>query len=114
MIRFTDNWTQLLSHPGSSRWAPGNFVIENYVYFLGGLSTIQLEADMMRFELEPLPSSTNEIATTRIAVSPNPASTVVSILEEDVNQFLEVRLVNNYGQTVQTVVSNQFSVETLA
>ena len=27
-----DNWTQLTSHPGGARWAPGSFVIDCDVY----------------------------------------------------------------------------------
>ncbi|MDV7402618.1 hypothetical protein RZS08_64950, partial [Arthrospira platensis SPKY1] len=75
----SDAWTQLPSHPGSSRWAPGNFVIDNYVYFMCGLSDIQLESDMMRFALEPLSSTKNAIASAPIAVFPNPARSFFSI-----------------------------------
>ena len=32
----TDNWSQLVSHPGDAIWAPGNFVIGCDVYFLLG------------------------------------------------------------------------------
>ena len=32
----TDNWNQLVSHPGDAIWAPGNFVIGCDVYFLLG------------------------------------------------------------------------------
>jgi hypothetical protein len=103
----TDTWTQLPSHPGSSRWAPGNFVIDNYVYFMCGESDQQLESDMMRFELEPLNTNTNEVATNSIAVFPNPAKNFIFI-QDDITQYSEVRLVNHYGQLVQTVFSNQW------
>lgn len=108
----SDTWTQLPSHPGSSRWAPGNFVIENYVYFMCGLSDIQLESDMMRFELEPLSTATNEIAATSVAVFPNPAKSFIFI-DDDITQFSEVRLINANSQIIQKVISNQVAVEAL-
>ncbi|MEL7247325.1 MAG: kelch repeat-containing protein [Bacteroidota bacterium] len=106
-----DEWTQLTSHPGnSSRWAPGSFVIDNYAYLTCGLSIDRLESDMMRFELEPLSTSTTEFAATPIAVFPNPTTSMVFITKE-ITDFEEVRLVNSYGQLVQTVTSNQVDVK---
>ncbi len=109
----SDEWNQLTSHPGSSRWAPGNFVIDNYVYFMCGLSNIQLESDMMRFELEPAVTSTTEIADTPIVVFPNPAKSFFTIAD-DITQFSEIRLMNSYGQVVRRVNSNQVTVENLS
>jgi N-acetylneuraminic acid mutarotase len=108
----SDAWTQLTSHPGSSRWAPGNFVIDNYVYFMCGLSNVTLESDMMRFELAPLATSVNELTATSIAVFPNPAKHVLTIAD-DLTPFSEVRLVNSYSQVVRTVNTNQVGVEDL-
>jgi N-acetylneuraminic acid mutarotase len=108
----TDTWTQLPSHPGGSRWAPGNFVIDNYVYFMCGESIQQLESDMMRFELEPLNTNTKEVAANSIAVFPNPAKDFI-VIQDDITQYAEVRLVNHYGQLVQTIFTNQVSVESL-
>ncbi len=107
-----DEWTQLTSHPGSSRWAPGNFVIDNYVYFMCGLSDVQLESDMMRFELEPPPTSTTEFTATPISVFPNPARSFITITN-DITLFSAIRLVNTYGQLVQTVTSRQVRVDQL-
>ena len=106
----TDEWTQLLSHPGGGRWAPGSFVIDNYVYFMCGLSDFGLESDMMRFELEPLSTSTSDFSVTPISVFPNPATSIISFTE-DITAFSEVRLVNNYGQVMETLVTNQVNVE---
>ena len=107
-----DEWTQLTSHPGSSRWAPGCFVIDNYVYFMCGLSTERLESDMMRFDLNPLPSSTDEIIPTSIPVFPNPASNEISFAE-DISEFSEVRLVDSFGRMVKEVLANNLNVEDL-
>ena len=108
----SDTWTQLLSHPGSSRWAPGTFVIDNYVYFMCGESNIQLEYDMMRFELEAISTPTVDFDTTQIAVYPNPAKAVI-VINEDLKQFTEVRLINNYSQLIQTVFTNKVDVQDL-
>ncbi len=108
----SDTWSQLTSHPGSSRWAPGNFIIDNYVYFMCGLSTMQLESDLMRFNLDPLVSTEDEVSTSAIAVYPNPATNFITFAD-DIRQFADIRLVNSYGQTVKTIVSNQTTVEDL-
>ncbi len=108
----SDEWIQLTSHPGSSRWAPGNFVIDNYVYFMCGLSDVQLESDMMRFELEPLSSTNDEATSASITILPNPAKDAI-IIVDDITPFSKIHLVNNHGQTIQTITSNQVDVETL-
>lgn len=109
----SDTWTQLSSHPGnSSRWAPGNFVIDNYVYFMCGLSSLQLESDMMRFELEPLVTSADNITMQPITTFPNPATSDITIVD-NINQFSEIRMLNSYGQVVKRVISNQVNVEDL-
>jgi hypothetical protein len=108
----TDEWSQLTSHPGSSRWAPGNFVIDNYVYFMCGLSNIQLESDMMRFELEPIVTFLREDAVGSIGVFPNPAESFITI-DADITQFSEIRLLDSYGRVVRTVNRKQIDVEDL-
>jgi len=106
----SDEWTQLTSHPGSSRWAPGNFIIDNYVYFMCGLSDMQLESDMMRFELQPLATSTDEITAASINVYPNPAKSFINI-NTDILQFSEIRLMNSQSQLVQTIRSKQVTLD---
>lgn len=108
----SDTWTQLESHPGSSRWAPGNFVIDNFVYFMCGLSTVRMESDMMRFELEPLFVSAEEVPEFNLSVFPNPAKDRVTI-DSDVSQFSEIRLVNSFGQIVRLINTNQVDVREL-
>ena len=109
----TDSWTQLPSHPGSSsRWAPGNFVIDNYVYFMCGLSDVQLEWDMMRYELEPLNTSTDEVVPTTVNVFPNPVIDVF-VIDDEISQFSEIRLMNNYGQIVRNINTNEVAVDVL-
>ncbi len=51
----TDEWSQLLSHPGNSRWAPGSFVIENTIYLTSGYQyeTGLYINDLVAFNLDP-------------------------------------------------------------
>jgi N-acetylneuraminic acid mutarotase len=108
-----DQWTQLPSHPGSSRWAPGNFVIDNYVYFMCGLSSVQMESDMMRFELEPALSNTNALQESSLAVFPNPATSSISF-SEDISQYSDVLLVDALGRPIKRLNSNQVNLEGLS
>ena len=108
----SDEWTQLLSHPGSSRWAPGNFIIDNYVYFMCGLSNQGLQSDMMRFNLEPSLSAGTDIEAESFTVFPNPAKDILNI-DADITQFSEVRLVNSYGQSVRRVNRKQVDLADL-
>jgi len=107
-----DSWVELTAHPGSSRWAPGSFVIDNYVYMIGGLSNVQLESDMLRFDLGTIVSTGNELTASTLSVYPNPARNSFSI-NQDITQFSEVQLVNSYGQLVRKLESEQINVESL-
>lgn len=107
-----DEWTQLTSHPGSSRWAPGSFIIDDYVYLMCGLSTIQLESDMLRFNLDPLLTNTQEINDLKVNVFPNPANSIINI-SDDISQFSEIRLVNSFSQVVRNVTSKRVSLDAL-
>jgi N-acetylneuraminic acid mutarotase len=48
----TDNWTKLTSHPSTSRWAPGCFVIDNKLYFTSGTSKTADSNDLLMFALD--------------------------------------------------------------
>lgn len=74
----SDSWSALPSHPGSSsRWAPGSFVIDGYVYFTSGRSNFEPvveHADLLRFKL-PTNVSKVEESENIFTVFPNPVST---------------------------------------
>lgn len=80
-----DSWTRLTDHPGSGRWAPGSFLIGDTVYFLGGLSTVQLEKDMMQFTMSPPTGVAPSVASgAALDVYPNPITGVqLHILDPD-------------------------------
>ncbi len=69
-----DSWSELTHHPGSSRWAPGSFVIDNVVYMMGGLSNVQLETSMWSFPLlDPADADTPTLnLNPSFTVFPNP------------------------------------------
>lgn len=108
-----DSWVELTPHPGSSRWAPGSFVIDNYVYMIGGLSNVQLESDMLRFDLGTLLSTSQEWNTENLSIYPNPAQDSFTI-SENINQFTEVLLVDACGKVVQSVVNERVDVRQLS
>lgn len=77
-----DTWSALPSHPGtSSRWAPGSFVIDGYVYFTSGRSNfdpVVEHADLLRFKLPSSLASVEE-GEQLFSVFPNPVSSKLYI-----------------------------------
>jgi N-acetylneuraminic acid mutarotase len=75
----SDTWTELPPHPGSSRWAPGTFLVGDELYFLGGLSSIQLENTMWSYTMGPVVDVADAVVTpaaiTLGAPRPNPFQT---------------------------------------
>ena len=59
-----DNWTQLTSHPGGARWAPGSFVIDCDVYLTSGYEaeTDTYYNDLFKYKISSLCGCTNEDA----------------------------------------------------
>ena len=100
----TDSWTQLTSHPGRSRWAPGSFVINNEVFFFGGLDRFSSSYpnDTWRYNLGGGATSLNNLSQDNAStvVYPNPANEVLS-WKSDLN-ITEVRLYNMTGQLFAT------------
>jgi N-acetylneuraminic acid mutarotase len=94
-----DSWLKLTPHPGESRWAPGSFVINNDVYFFGGLNrfTNQYPNDLWKFSLGPTVEIEEKKLTTT-SVFPNPANSFVS-WENNVN-ITGVELHNAFGQLI--------------
>tara|TARA_S200000501_G_scaffold245109_1_gene229549 strand:+ start:1772 stop:3664 length:1893 start_codon:yes stop_codon:yes gene_type:complete len=59
-----DNWTQLNSHPGGARWAPGSFVIDCSVYLTSGYEaeTDTYYNDLIKYKISDDCGCTNEKA----------------------------------------------------
>ena len=113
-----DTWLQLPPHPGQSRWAPGSFVINNEVYFFGGLNrfTNQFPTDLWKYSLGNATASINEDKNglSKWDIYPNPANNAIN-WESDVITT-EVRIYNTVGQlqASSSSVAKQVDVRTLA
>ncbi|MDG1433456.1 MAG: T9SS type A sorting domain-containing protein [Saprospiraceae bacterium] len=99
-----DEWNGMPSHPGSSRWAPTSFVIDDYVYFMNGLSLSLVEdLNVYRFYLgegDP-PTSIEELKSDEVIISPNPADNNINIqLAESVSIIENLSLFNLSGQLI--------------
>jgi len=100
----SDSWTELPAHPGTGRWAPGTFLIDNRVYLTGGLDRNGiLKKDLWMYELE-LASSTEKTTNTPLTmeVFPNPASEHILLPDYTMNQRVEV--VNLSGTLVMNSI----------
>ena len=118
-----DTWTRLPDHPGTTpdnrigRWAPGSFVLDNHVYFFGGVNRGGglLFGDMFSYELEE-PSSNNEQNLISISVFPNPASDII-YLSEDIAAYSEitVKIYNSAGKLIRSekTVNNYIHISDL-
>jgi hypothetical protein len=99
-----DEWNGMPSHPGSSRWAPTSFVIDDYVYFMNGLSLSLVEdLNVYRFYLgegDP-PTSIEELKSDEVIISPNPVDNNINIqLAESVSIIENLSLFNLSGQLI--------------
>lgn len=97
-----DEWEELPPHPGISRWAPGSFVVNDKVYFIGGQDRAQREImfDMWEFPLATEPSSQRDLSDANSwEVFPNPFVNEISIRASITIERLE--LFNSTGQRIQ-------------
>lgn len=76
-----DEWTELPAHPGSSRWAPGSFVIENKAYLISGESNFGNEKDMWVYDF-PVVAGIEDVSTEEISIYPNPSNGEITINAE--------------------------------
>lgn len=79
----SDTWVELTPHPGTSRWAPASFIIDNYVYIVSGWTAnpTEEEYEVFRYQLGEAPTGTNEneFVITPFEIYPNPAVDFVNI-----------------------------------
>lgn len=87
----TDSWTELEAHPGTGRWAPGSFIINDELFFLAGRSGVPngfqlVENTMISYRLNP-PASNNyvELIEHNTLLYPNPAKDNINIDLNDKN-----------------------------
>lgn len=111
-----DSWTQLTPHPGEARWAPGTFLIDETLYFTGGLMNSGLRSDMWKYSfLDPA-----DVATPigqrddLFVVFPNPVrgqSVRIVELAQNASSPSQVRLLNAEGRQIVGLTSTGGAVE---
>lgn len=85
-----DTWTELPPHPGTSRFGSTQFVIDNYIYLLGGYyrmnGSVTAETTMYRYDLDPISVNVtsfgddiNENTENNFSFYPNPTKNSLTI-----------------------------------
>ncbi|WP_162984901.1 T9SS type A sorting domain-containing protein [Mesonia aquimarina] len=76
----TDSWTVLNPHPGNSIWAPGSFIINDTLYFFGGVDFIgqTFQTGMWTTDLNNLLNN-NSFEKNAITLYPNPAKNSITL-----------------------------------
>lgn len=69
----SNSWESLPPHPGTGRWAPGSFVIEDKVYFTSGTPDAGDVKDLWMFDMR-MTSGSSDAALNNIQIFPNPVS----------------------------------------
>ena len=96
----TDSWTSLTDHPGRGRWAPGSFIIDDFVYMVAGEnSNGQNLKDLMRFDLRPLSGNSTIGNAEAISAYPNPTKQLVTL--DIVEPIDEIRVFNQLGELIK-------------
>ena len=95
-----DTWLQFPPHPGKSRWAPGSFVINDEVFFFGGVNrfTSTYPNDLLSFDVAAATIDLDEEIMENNFVYPSPANHFIS-WEFD-KSVTEVMLINILGEIV--------------
>ena len=98
-----DSWLQFPSHPGKSRWAPGSFVINNEVFFLGGVNrfTNTFPKDFVSFDMSAATLELEKEQLENIYFYPNPANNIISW--EYNEAITQATLINALGQLVSSI-----------
>lgn len=111
---FTDVWERQTPHPGLSRWAPGSFVINNEVYFMGGLNrfTNVFPVDMYKFNLANAVNN-KQLKKFNASIYPNPANDILNWTSDI--KIVEVKVYNSLNQLVlaKKGVSNNINITSL-
>lgn len=98
----TDSWVQLTPHPGESLWAPGSFVIDDAVYFLGGLSRITgiYPTQVWKYDFSDTSTTLNEeqLVKANTYAYPNPTSDV--LFWENDQSISQVKIFSSNGKLV--------------
>ena len=106
---FNDDWEQLTSHPGISRWAPGSFTVNNTVYFIGGQNRISnfINGDMWAYDIAPA-ASINYISKSEntLELYPNPTKNELNF--SNLTGNFSYKIVELSGKVVSNGTLNSF------
>lgn len=95
-----DSWTQLIPHPGRSRWAPGSFVINNEVFFFGGFNRFNnsYPIDSWKYVLfnQTTALAANAKELPQVSIFPNPAN--IELQWEVEEGISDIKIYNSLGQ----------------
>jgi N-acetylneuraminic acid mutarotase len=109
-----DSWTQLPSHPGVSRWAPGSFVIGQEVFFFGGVNrqASTYPASMYSYDLGPSSVGQREFAEKLVSLYPVPSSDKVYIQAE--TGIKSWKAIDQFGRLMEEGISTELNVSSWA
>lgn len=115
-----DEWLRLPNHPGNppdgrvGRWAPGCMVLNDHVYFFGGVNRVGnfIYSEVHRFDLREVISSVAEFDFEEtLEVYPNPASDFLQLkLPEETLQNPKVFVTDASGRIVLSQNLNDHSL----
>lgn len=106
----TDEWERLPDHPGNApdgrvgRWAPGAFVVNDHLYFFGGVNRGGgfLFGDTWRYDLRTSVSAENpERELVSMEVFPNPTRSEIRVKGKAVQAQDKYQIYNQQGVLVQ-------------
>lgn len=111
----TDTWLQLPPHPGSSRWAPASFVINDEVYLINGFEKFSFtyENEAFKYKLSDL-ADTKTLEQFNIRISPNPVANRLYIHTNGTNwsnDKMKSSIFNTQGQVVYSSNSIDSSID---
>ncbi|MFK8039068.1 MAG: T9SS type A sorting domain-containing protein [Crocinitomicaceae bacterium] len=107
-----NTWTNLPDHPGTSRFAPTQFLIDDYIYLLGGYfrlnNSVSPETTMYRYQMGAVSTANIDENGGELvgSVYPNPATNELNIkLSQELSPNA---LINVYNLTGKLILSAPF------
>lgn len=105
----SNKWSELPPHPGSSRWAPASFIIDNEVYVINGSSFGNYDIGTYKYDLGEPSTSTADIfeESINLEIYPNPFTHQLT-LKWNTTLFpndAQIRLLDPYGRIVYNSTS---------
>ena len=115
-----DLWEELPPHPGVSRWAPTSFILDGWVYLLGGPTNVNgnlsyTPNNNYRYQLEEITNTSAESISepALFDVFPNPSTDQIRFNWNTENGETEgiIRLIDNTGRVVSQIPQLVPSIE---